>query len=322
MLGADEEAVRAARARAGPRGRPTSGSTRAPRSSSRSRRTSTARTRRSARPTRRRGRRSSFSAAARTASARASSSTTAAARRLRAARRRVRDRHDQLQPRDGVDRLRHGRSAVLRAADVRGRLGDHRARAAQRRRRRRASCSTAGQTPLKLALPLQDAGVEDPRHVARLDRPRGGSRALLEAAAGSWAFRRRRAARRRRRRKRREVALRIGFPLVVRPSYVLGGRAMAIVYDMAALDRYMTTRRAGVAGAPGAHRQVPRGRRRARRRRRGRRHRRRRHRRHHGAHRGGGHPLGRQLVRRAAVPDRRSATSSRFATTRAASRAR
>ena len=32
----------------------------------------------------------------------------------------------------------------------------------------------------------------------------------------------------------------IGFPLVVRPSYVLGGRAMAIVYDMAALDRYMT----------------------------------------------------------------------------------
>jgi carbamoyl-phosphate synthase large subunit len=39
----------------------------------------------------------------------------------------------------------------------------------------------------------------------------------------------------------REVALKIGFPLVVRPSYVLGGRAMAIVYDMAALDRYMTT---------------------------------------------------------------------------------
>src|SRR5207245_4297522 len=39
----------------------------------------------------------------------------------------------------------------------------------------------------------------------------------------------------------REVAVGIGFPLVVRPSYVLGGRAMAIVYDMAALDRYMTT---------------------------------------------------------------------------------
>ncbi len=38
----------------------------------------------------------------------------------------------------------------------------------------------------------------------------------------------------------RQVATTISFPLVVRPSYVLGGRAMAIVYDVAALDRYMT----------------------------------------------------------------------------------
>jgi carbamoyl-phosphate synthase large subunit len=36
------------------------------------------------------------------------------------------------------------------------------------------------------------------------------------------------------------VAGDIGFPVVVRPSYVLGGRAMAIVYDTATLDRYMT----------------------------------------------------------------------------------
>ena len=36
------------------------------------------------------------------------------------------------------------------------------------------------------------------------------------------------------------VAGEIGFPVVVRPSYVLGGRAMAIVYDVATLDRYMT----------------------------------------------------------------------------------
>ncbi len=35
------------------------------------------------------------------------------------------------------------------------------------------------------------------------------------------------------------MAASIGFPVVVRPSYVLGGRAMAIVYDTAALDRYM-----------------------------------------------------------------------------------
>jgi carbamoyl-phosphate synthase large subunit len=32
----------------------------------------------------------------------------------------------------------------------------------------------------------------------------------------------------------------IGFPVVVRPSYVLGGRGMAIVYDVGTLDRYMT----------------------------------------------------------------------------------
>jgi carbamoyl-phosphate synthase large subunit len=38
----------------------------------------------------------------------------------------------------------------------------------------------------------------------------------------------------------REVATAIGFPVVVRPSYVLGGRAMAIVYDLGTLDRYMT----------------------------------------------------------------------------------
>jgi carbamoyl-phosphate synthase large subunit len=35
------------------------------------------------------------------------------------------------------------------------------------------------------------------------------------------------------------VAAKIGFPVVVRPSYVLGGRGMAIVYDQATLDRYM-----------------------------------------------------------------------------------
>src|SRR4029079_18899293 len=38
----------------------------------------------------------------------------------------------------------------------------------------------------------------------------------------------------------RAVAATIGFPVVVRPSYVLGGRGMAIVYDVATLDRYMT----------------------------------------------------------------------------------
>ncbi|MBN2111253.1 MAG: carbamoyl-phosphate synthase large subunit [Methanosarcinaceae archaeon] len=36
-----------------------------------------------------------------------------------------------------------------------------------------------------------------------------------------------------------EIATRIGFPVLVRPSYVLGGRAMEIVYDRADLERYM-----------------------------------------------------------------------------------
>jgi carbamoyl-phosphate synthase large subunit len=35
------------------------------------------------------------------------------------------------------------------------------------------------------------------------------------------------------------IALRIGYPVVIRPSYVLGGRAMEIVHDAAGLDRYM-----------------------------------------------------------------------------------
>ena len=39
----------------------------------------------------------------------------------------------------------------------------------------------------------------------------------------------------------REIAARIGYPVLVRPSYVLGGRAMAIVYDEEALERYVRT---------------------------------------------------------------------------------
>lgn len=37
----------------------------------------------------------------------------------------------------------------------------------------------------------------------------------------------------------RATAERMGYPLVVRPSYVLGGRAMAIVHDMESLDEYL-----------------------------------------------------------------------------------
>ncbi len=38
----------------------------------------------------------------------------------------------------------------------------------------------------------------------------------------------------------RDVAAEIGYPVLVRPSYVLGGRAMQIVYDESSLDNYMT----------------------------------------------------------------------------------
>jgi len=97
-----------------------------------------------------------------------------------------------------------------------------------------------GQTPLKLALPLQQAGVrilgtspdsidlaEDRERFARLLWDLG----IPQAASGTATNPE----------EARGVATRIGFPLVVRPSYVLGGRAMAIVHDMAGLDRYMTT---------------------------------------------------------------------------------
>jgi carbamoyl-phosphate synthase large subunit len=47
------------------------------------------------------------------------------------------------------------------------------------------------------------------------------------------------------------IADRIGYPVVVRPSFVLGGRAMEIVYDREALDRYMTPRGRSIARASG-----------------------------------------------------------------------
>jgi carbamoyl-phosphate synthase large subunit len=95
-----------------------------------------------------------------------------------------------------------------------------------------------GQTPLKLALPLQRAGVrilgtspdkidlaEDRKRFSallshlKIPQPESGTATSLEEAKG--------------------VASRIGYPVLVRPSYVLGGRAMAIVYDEAHLEGYV-----------------------------------------------------------------------------------
>jgi carbamoyl-phosphate synthase large subunit len=95
-----------------------------------------------------------------------------------------------------------------------------------------------GQTPLKLSLALQAAGVkilgtspdsidlaEDRRRFSQLLWDLG----IPQPASGTATSRD----------EAREAAQKIGFPVVVRPSYVLGGRGMAIVYDMGALDRYM-----------------------------------------------------------------------------------
>ncbi len=97
-----------------------------------------------------------------------------------------------------------------------------------------------GQTPLKLSLGLHNAGVKilgtspDSIDLAE-DRKRFS--ALLQdldipqPPSGTATSRG----------EAREIAASIGYPVVVRPSYVLGGRGMAIVYDPTALDRYMTT---------------------------------------------------------------------------------
>ncbi|MCF1184915.1 carbamoyl-phosphate synthase large subunit [Marichromatium gracile] len=95
-----------------------------------------------------------------------------------------------------------------------------------------------GQTPLKLARALEAAGVpiigttpdsidlaedrERFQHMIQdlglLQPPNATARSEAEAVA---------------------LAADIGYPLVVRPSYVLGGRAMEIVYEEADLERYM-----------------------------------------------------------------------------------
>ena len=95
-----------------------------------------------------------------------------------------------------------------------------------------------GQTPLKLAMALQQAGVPilgtspESIHMAedreafqeflgalgRKQPPGVTVRSLAEARAAAQA---------------------LGYPVLVRPSYVLGGRAMEIVYDEGGLDRYV-----------------------------------------------------------------------------------
>ena len=95
-----------------------------------------------------------------------------------------------------------------------------------------------GQTPLKLALPLSKAGVRilgtSPDAIDRAeDRERFrdllNKLGLRQAESGmarsvDEALR---------------IAVRISYPIIVRPSYVLGGRSMQIVYDESGLLEYM-----------------------------------------------------------------------------------
>src|SRR6185437_3470063 len=95
-----------------------------------------------------------------------------------------------------------------------------------------------GQTPLNLALPLKAAGVNiigtSPESIDLAeDRKRFGK--LLEEldipqAPGAIATSIEEAV---------EGAKRVGYPVLVRPSYVLGGRAMVIAYDEESVVRYM-----------------------------------------------------------------------------------
>jgi carbamoyl-phosphate synthase large subunit len=95
-----------------------------------------------------------------------------------------------------------------------------------------------GQTPLKLALPLERAGVTilgtSPDAIDRAeDRERFRdllNQLDLRQAASGMARSVEEAVR---------VAQAVGYPVMVRPSYVLGGRAMQIVYDEGALLAYM-----------------------------------------------------------------------------------
>ncbi|MGH9465942.1 MAG: carbamoyl-phosphate synthase large subunit, partial [Terriglobales bacterium] len=95
-----------------------------------------------------------------------------------------------------------------------------------------------GQTPLNLALPLEKAGFKilgtSPHSIDLAeDRKRFGAllrRLELRQPENGTATSVAQALR---------VAGRIGYPVLVRPSYVLGGRAMAIVYDDAMLREYM-----------------------------------------------------------------------------------
>ena len=110
-------------------------------------------------------------------------------------------------------------------------------------------CQLGGQTPLKLAQILKNAGVPivgtSPEAI-NLAEDRGAFGKVL-ADAGLPAPKHGMAASAA---EAKRVASEIGYPVLVRPSFVLGGRGMEIVYDDAALDRYIAGATEVSDGAP------------------------------------------------------------------------
>ena len=110
-------------------------------------------------------------------------------------------------------------------------------------------CQLGGQTPLKLAQTLKNAGVPivgtSPEAI-NLAEDRGAFGRVL-ANAGLPAPKHGMAASAA---EAKRVASEIGYPVLVRPSFVLGGRGMEIVYDDAALDRYIAGATEVSDGAP------------------------------------------------------------------------
>jgi len=104
-----------------------------------------------------------------------------------------------------------------------------------------------GQTPLKLAIPLL-RWLASPEGLATGTRIWGTSPESIDAAEDREQFeailrrleiRQPRNGLARSEAEARAVADRVGYPVVVRPSYVLGGRAMEVVYGEDELNRYM-----------------------------------------------------------------------------------
>ena len=153
-----------------------------------------------------------------------------------------------------------------------------------------------GQTPLNLAAGSASGGVSDSRHATGEHRDGGRPKAFRRDARQTRLAPDAERLGRERSDEAVAIADRIGYPVLVRPSFVLGGRAMELVYNDEDLRRYMQSAIEVTPGPAGAGGPFPRRRDRSR----CRLHLRRRDgsdRRDHGAHRTGRHSQRRQRLR-------------------------